>query len=331
VHLGPQASEAAKSVRAQAFTIGPDIVFGQNQYAPNTPDGQKLLAHELTHVLQQSAAGCPRPGAAQRQEAPAAESETAATEGPSAGKIRAAVIYNRLQFADPEAVRILRGAVGLDPTSAGNDEILARAVWTWQGTHQLTQDGKAGPITAHVMAEELDAQDQAADAQLLRSQYRTSRMFDIDQRFCGCEGEVERMIHSAKIMRGLYQECGEETEARHQVAWQAIENCVNRKAGELGGRLVRTAVTTIGGDIHTREAAGSCGPIINMDHFVHEYAHRERVHELMRRFGASTPKFNRIWFSAADRWKNECDAYSAEIRYLNWVKALLASMCSTEK
>ncbi len=54
VHSGPHASEAAKSVRAQAFTVGRDIVFGQNQYSPESLNGQKLLAHELTHVRQQS-------------------------------------------------------------------------------------------------------------------------------------------------------------------------------------------------------------------------------------------------------------------------------------
>jgi hypothetical protein len=55
VHSDSQASEAAKSVRAQAFTFGHDIVFGQNQYSPESPDGKKLLAHELSHVIQQHA------------------------------------------------------------------------------------------------------------------------------------------------------------------------------------------------------------------------------------------------------------------------------------
>jgi hypothetical protein len=53
VHSGLQASEAANSARAQAFTVGRDIVFGKNQYSPESQGGQRLLAHELTHVLQQ--------------------------------------------------------------------------------------------------------------------------------------------------------------------------------------------------------------------------------------------------------------------------------------
>jgi hypothetical protein len=59
VHSGPQASRAAKAVRAQAFTLGRDIVFGQGRYAPETSSGRRLIAHELSHVLQQRNGGHP--------------------------------------------------------------------------------------------------------------------------------------------------------------------------------------------------------------------------------------------------------------------------------
>lgn len=55
VHTGPQAAAAAASIQAKAFTAGSDIVFGAGQYAPSQPQGQELLAHELTHVIQQGA------------------------------------------------------------------------------------------------------------------------------------------------------------------------------------------------------------------------------------------------------------------------------------
>ncbi len=54
VHTGAQATETSRSVNARAFTIGRDIVFGAGQYAPDTGSGKLLLAHELTHVVQQS-------------------------------------------------------------------------------------------------------------------------------------------------------------------------------------------------------------------------------------------------------------------------------------
>lgn len=54
VHTYSQANNLARSVNAQAFTRGRDIVFGPGRYQPQTPAGQQLLAHELTHVVQQN-------------------------------------------------------------------------------------------------------------------------------------------------------------------------------------------------------------------------------------------------------------------------------------
>lgn len=51
VHVGPQAS----SIGALAFTQGSNLYFAQGQYNPNTPQGQQILGHELTHVVQQRA------------------------------------------------------------------------------------------------------------------------------------------------------------------------------------------------------------------------------------------------------------------------------------
>ena len=53
VHTDGAAAEAARAVHASAYTLGRDVVFAAGQYAPATPDGRRLLAHELTHVVQQ--------------------------------------------------------------------------------------------------------------------------------------------------------------------------------------------------------------------------------------------------------------------------------------
>jgi len=53
VHSDPQAGRSAQAVQAQAFTVGSHIVFGAQQYAPQSDSGRHLIAHELTHVLQQ--------------------------------------------------------------------------------------------------------------------------------------------------------------------------------------------------------------------------------------------------------------------------------------
>jgi hypothetical protein len=53
VHTDGNASNSARSISARAYTLGPDIVFGSGQYNPRTSRGQQLIAHELTHVVQQ--------------------------------------------------------------------------------------------------------------------------------------------------------------------------------------------------------------------------------------------------------------------------------------
>ncbi len=54
IHTGSKADEVARSIDAKAFTIGRDVVFAHNNYQPSTRQGKRLLAHELSHVVQPS-------------------------------------------------------------------------------------------------------------------------------------------------------------------------------------------------------------------------------------------------------------------------------------
>jgi uncharacterized protein DUF4157 len=56
IHTGPAAAALSRDLDARAFTHGRDIYFGRGIFDPGTSAGQHLLAHELTHVVQQSAA-----------------------------------------------------------------------------------------------------------------------------------------------------------------------------------------------------------------------------------------------------------------------------------
>jgi len=56
LHDGPQAAAAAAELQARAFTVGNDIAFGRGELRTGSTEGRRLLAHELTHVVQQSAA-----------------------------------------------------------------------------------------------------------------------------------------------------------------------------------------------------------------------------------------------------------------------------------
>ena len=56
IHTDSRAAELARSVSARAFTTGTDVFFGAGEYQPSSRDGKELLAHELTHVVQQRGA-----------------------------------------------------------------------------------------------------------------------------------------------------------------------------------------------------------------------------------------------------------------------------------
>jgi hypothetical protein len=62
VHAGPAAEQSARDVNAHAYTVDHHIVFGAGRFAPATHDGRRLIAHELTHVVQQGGAAAKQPG-----------------------------------------------------------------------------------------------------------------------------------------------------------------------------------------------------------------------------------------------------------------------------
>ncbi|HEX3760092.1 MAG TPA: DUF4157 domain-containing protein, partial [Kofleriaceae bacterium] len=82
IHTDGVAADAARAVNAEAFTVGEDIFFAEGAYAPESPAGQRLLVHELTHVVQawQGRTGhdgrISQPGDALEREADAAADRT---------------------------------------------------------------------------------------------------------------------------------------------------------------------------------------------------------------------------------------------------------------
>ncbi|MFC7737931.1 DUF4157 domain-containing protein [Roseomonas sp. GCM10028921] len=95
VHAGPAAARAAQAVHAQAFTLGRDIVLGEGAPAPRSAAGQRLMAHELAHVVQQrgqadAGEGAPILSGDAGLEAKAERLGTAALAGGAAGPASAA-------------------------------------------------------------------------------------------------------------------------------------------------------------------------------------------------------------------------------------------------
>jgi hypothetical protein len=60
IHTDNRADTLSQSLSARAFTTGSDVFFRQGEYSPGTSSGRELLAHELTHVVQQSGDGIQR-------------------------------------------------------------------------------------------------------------------------------------------------------------------------------------------------------------------------------------------------------------------------------
>jgi hypothetical protein len=116
VHADGQADGLARQIGAQAFTVGNSIFFASGQYAPQTPTGQRLLAHELAHTVQQGGQAAtvqPRMEVGEVHSAAEQEADRVAelvTSGLSAGPISAAPSGGALvqRYATPT----LREAIG---------------------------------------------------------------------------------------------------------------------------------------------------------------------------------------------------------------------------
>jgi hypothetical protein len=83
VHADAAAAHSARDMNARAYTVGSHIAFGAGHFAPRTPRGQRLLAHELTHVVQQTGSSPTGPAGLDHriQRAPAGEEKGDPAEG----------------------------------------------------------------------------------------------------------------------------------------------------------------------------------------------------------------------------------------------------------
>jgi hypothetical protein len=114
IHSGPAAEESASEVDAQAYTVGHSIVFGAGRRAGDVGEGRRLLAHELTHVVQQRGAS---PAGVQLQRRPRDPDEAAAItkeETALAALAKRALASGKPEFAVHEVVWRLINAYGLD-------------------------------------------------------------------------------------------------------------------------------------------------------------------------------------------------------------------------
>ncbi|MBN2005843.1 MAG: DUF4157 domain-containing protein [Anaerolineae bacterium] len=69
VHTGSVAVQTSRDLNARAYTVGSDIAFNAGEYQPGSSAGRRLMAHELTHVIQQTGATPPAPHTVQEEPA----------------------------------------------------------------------------------------------------------------------------------------------------------------------------------------------------------------------------------------------------------------------
>jgi hypothetical protein len=181
VHTGPSADGLNRSLSARAFTTGSDIFFSQGAYNPGTHSGKQLLAHELTHVVQQggAAAGQRKPNKIQAK----------LTVGPAGDKyeeeadqVAGQVMRQTARGAPTRPVRVQRVAISRRPA----------------GIQRAFQDRAAAfEQSLGVYAFHHPAANQAAEAM-------SNKVRDYIERKASAEGATEKSIDK------LWQKAGED-------------------------------------------------------------------------------------------------------------------------
>jgi uncharacterized protein DUF4157 len=126
LHTDSTAGAAARAVGAQAFTAGRDVFFAPGRYAPDTPEGQRLLAHEVAHTAQQQD-GAPAPQLQAEPQAPRAK-DTSQVIASVITLADSRAIVAIAESATPDDTRILEDTT---PTErAGMVKVLTDLNWT---------------------------------------------------------------------------------------------------------------------------------------------------------------------------------------------------------
>jgi len=117
IHAGPLAAASARAVGAQAYAVGHDVVFAEGKYAPSTTEGRKLLAHELSHVVQQAdAAPAPGSGLTIGSESDSSEREA---DQKAEHVVHRGANDSPLQSIAPTPLKLARQGPDDDPADAG--------------------------------------------------------------------------------------------------------------------------------------------------------------------------------------------------------------------
>ena len=118
VHTGDRAAKLSRQLNAKAFAVGGDVFFGKGQFAPETERGKELIAHELTHTIQQGAS---------HQQPPVRRSEDVSVSQHGGEQVQRLGISDALDyFADKANLipgfRMLTIVIGVNPINMSRVE-----------------------------------------------------------------------------------------------------------------------------------------------------------------------------------------------------------------
>ncbi len=156
-HSDTRAAESAQALHASAYTLGQDIIFGAQQYAPETATGRWLLAHELSHVIQQRSVGEASLIQADFAIPPAHPIPAEALPAP---QVQGAIAVNQAQLTDPDEIENLRDILGISPQPAAIDEAFVQAVARYQAQFGLEVNGEVDSPTRRQLSREILAEAQ---------------------------------------------------------------------------------------------------------------------------------------------------------------------------
>jgi hypothetical protein len=138
VHADAAAAESARVVNAHAYTVGSDIVFAAGRYSPQTDAGRRLLAHELTHVVQQRMASSPDRGQLAIGDADAPEEQAADQAARSLFETTPGSVPSRIGSLYRPLVQrqCLSGSVCANPIHGAPGQFVAQSESAQEGAQQ---------------------------------------------------------------------------------------------------------------------------------------------------------------------------------------------------
>jgi hypothetical protein len=177
VHSDGAAEQSARDMNANAYTVGHSIVFGAGRFAPGTHEGRRLIAHELTHVVQQlgseeihAGQGNEKHSLTSRATDPMIQRDlaippsrpNAVGRALTAAEMISAINFNNRVLGSiansVDIIELIRDVIGVSRLPAVVDEDFVNGVVQWQANFGLAQDGRLGPTTARPLFREIGAE-----------------------------------------------------------------------------------------------------------------------------------------------------------------------------